>query len=92
MFKSFFWRNNPINLQQSQPRSGYVPLPEYVAIPKELLVEPRDGLTKLEEVLATMEELADKEGQERTKRAEDEYRKSKYVFTDSPEEIKCLLK
>ena len=48
---------------------------ESVTIPKELLKDLYTGLAKVEEVLATLEELMDKKGLERIRKAEDEYEK-----------------
>jgi len=50
------------------------------------------GLAKVEEVLATLEELMDKEGLERIRKAEEEYEKGEYVTVQSSGEIKKLLK
>lgn len=41
---------------------------EYVTIPKELLKDLFEGLVRVEEVLATLEELMNKEWLERNKR------------------------
>ncbi|MCP8320294.1 MAG: hypothetical protein H3Z52_05055, partial [archaeon] len=45
------------------------------------------GLAKLEEVLATLEELMNKEGLERIRKAEDEYEKGEYVTAKNSSEI-----
>jgi len=66
-------------------------LVELVAIPKELLRDLRAGLTKVEEVLATIEELMDKEGLERIRKAESEYREGEYVAVKSSREVKKLI-
>ena len=63
---------------------------ESVAIPKELLRELYMGLSKVEEVLATLEELMDKEGLERIRKAEEEYRKGEYITIQSSSDIKKL--
>lgn len=63
---------------------------ESVSIPKGLLKDLYMGLTKVEEVLATLEELMDKEALERTRRAEEEYRKGEYITVRSSDEIKKL--
>jgi hypothetical protein len=65
-------------------------LTEYIAIPKTLLKDLYMGLTKVEEFLATLEELMNKEGLERTRKAEEEYRKGEYVAVESSSEIKKL--
>ena len=63
---------------------------ESIAIPKTLLKDLYMGLAKVEEVLATLEELMDKEGLERIRKAEEEYRKEEYVTVQSSSEIKKL--
>ena len=63
---------------------------ESVAVPKELLKDLYLGLSKVEEVLATLEELMDKEGLERIRKAEEEYGKGEYVTIQSSSEIKKL--
>jgi len=65
-------------------------LAESIAIPKTLLKDLYMGLAKVEEVLATLEELMNKEGLERTRKAEEEYRKGEYVTAESSSEIKKL--
>lgn len=60
---------------------------ESVAVPKRLLKELYTGLAKVEEVLATLEELMDKEGLERIREAEREYEGGEYVVVQSSEEI-----
>lgn len=60
---------------------------EYITIPKELLKDLYTGLAKVEEVLATLEELMDKEGLKRIRRAEDEYKKGEYTTVQSSREI-----
>lgn len=63
---------------------------ESIAIPKTLLKDLYMGLAKVEEVLATLEELMDKEGLERTRKAEEEYRKGEYITVKSSSEIEKL--
>lgn len=64
---------------------------ESVAIPKELLKNLYKGLIEVEEVLATLEELMDKEGLKRIREGEEEYRKGDYVIVEKSEEIKRLI-
>lgn len=61
---------------------------ESVTIPKGLLKDLYTGLAKVEEVLATLEELMDKEGLERIRKAEEEYGKGEYITVQSSGEIK----
>ena len=49
------------------------------------------GLAKVEEVLATLEELMDKEGLKRIREAEEEYRRGDYVIAESGQEIGKLV-
>ena len=63
---------------------------ESIVIPKTLLKDLYMGLAKVEEVLATREELMDKEGLERTRKAEEEHRKGEYITVKSSSEIKRL--
>ena len=57
-------------------------LVESVAVPKDLLRELHEELIGIEEVLATLEELMDKEGLRRIRRAEEEYKSGKiYLVT-----------
>ena len=64
---------------------------ESVAVPKELLKNLYMGLAKVEEVLATLEELMDKEGLKRIREAEEEYRGGDYVIVESGQEIGKLV-
>ena len=66
-------------------------LGESVVIPKDLLRDLYIGLIKVEEVLATLEELFDKEGLQRIKKAEKEYKEGKYVTVRDSSEIKKLI-
>lgn len=64
---------------------------EYITIPKVLLKELREGLVRVEEVLATLEELTDIEGLKRIERAEEEYEKGEYITIQSSDEISKKL-
>ena len=55
---------------------------EPVIIPKELLKELHEGLVRIEEVLATLEELMDEEGVHRIRGAEEEYKRGEYVLVE----------
>ena len=70
---------------------GVLCLAKTIAIPEELLRDLYVGLAKVEEVLATLEELMDKEGLERIRKAEEEYRKGGYKTVRNSGEIKRLL-
>ena len=64
-----------------------VGLAKTVTIPKELLKDLYVGLARVEEVLATLEELMDKEGLKRIRKAEEEYRKGKFETVRNSSEI-----
>jgi len=59
-------------------------LEESVAVPKELLKDLYLGLAKVEEALATLEGLVDSEGLQRTRKAEEEYRRRQYTTVEAP--------
>jgi len=65
-------------------------LAESVTIPKALLKALYVGLVKVDEALATIEELMDREGLERVRRAEGEYERGEYVTVRSGGEIENL--
>jgi hypothetical protein len=66
-------------------------LAKTVAIPEELLRELVVELSRVEEVLATLEELLDEEGLRRVRVAEEEYRKGDYIVVESSREVEKLL-
>lgn len=63
-----------------------------IAVAGDLLRQLHEGLIQVEEVLATLEELLDREGRRRTKKAEEEYRKGGYIAVEDYEELKEGLK
>ena len=67
-------------------------LVESVTVPKDLLRELRDGLVKVEEVLATLEELSDREGLERVGLAEEEFKKGQYTVVKDSKGLEEKLK
>lgn len=69
---------------------GVMVLVESVAVPKELLKELHEGLLKVEEALATLEELMDREGLERIRKAREEYGKGEYVTVEKSSDIRKL--
>jgi hypothetical protein len=62
-----------------------------VVVPKELLRELVLELSKVEEVLATLEELLNEEGLKRMREAEEEYRRGDYIVVESSKEVEKLL-
>ena len=64
-----------------------------VPVPRPLLKELYEHFAKIEEILATLEELANEEGLERIKKSLEEYKKKEYISVKSPEGIReALLK
>jgi len=64
---------------------------ESVSVPRPLLKELYEHFAKIEEILATLEELMNKEGLKRIRRSLKEYQKGEYVTAKSPEEIRKTL-
>ena len=64
---------------------------ETVSIPLPLLKELYEHFDRIEEILATLEELSDKEGLERIAKALQEYKKKEYIVVSSPEKIREAL-
>jgi hypothetical protein len=67
-------------------------LAKTVTIPEELLRELVLELSRVGEVLSTIEELLDGEGLRRIRGAEEEYRKGGYIAVESSGEVEKLLK
>lgn len=64
---------------------------EVVSVPRPLLKELYEHFAKIEEILATLEELMNREGLERIKKSLEEYKKKDYVTAKSPESIREAL-
>ena len=62
-----------------------------IPVPRPLLKELYEHFAKIEEILATLEELANEEGLERIKKSLEEYKKKEYVSVKSPEGIREAL-
>lgn len=62
-----------------------------ILVPSSLLKELYEHLVRVEEVLATLEELMNEEGVERIKKASEEYRKGEYVTVENPEDLEKVL-
>ena len=68
-------------------------LAEAVSVPRPLRKELYEHFDKIEEILATLEELADKKGLKRIGESLEEYKRGECVAIDSPEKIReALLK
>jgi hypothetical protein len=66
-------------------------LTEVVTVPRPLLKELYKHFDRIEEILATLEELADKKGLKRIEKSLEEYKKKEYVAVNSPEKIRESL-
>jgi hypothetical protein len=55
------------------------------------LKELYEHFDRIEEILATLEELSDKKGQKRIKKSLEEYKKKECVTVSSPEKIRDAL-
>jgi hypothetical protein len=66
-------------------------LTEVVTVPRPLLKELYEHFDRIEEILATLEELADKKGLKRIEKSLEEYKKKEYVAVNSPEKIRESL-
>lgn len=64
---------------------------ETVSIPLRLLKELYEHFDHIEEILATLEELSDKQGLERIKKGLEEYKRKEYITVASPEKIREAL-
>lgn len=66
---------------------------ETVPVPRPLLEELYEHFGRIEEILATLEELSNKKGLKRIDRALQEYKKKECLLVTSPDEIReALLK
>ena len=64
-----------------------------VSIPRPLLKELYEHFDRIEEILATLEELSDKKGQKRIEKSLEEYKNKECIAVSSPEKIReALLK
>ncbi len=66
-------------------------LSEVVSVPRPLLKELYGHFAKIEEILATLEELSDKKGLKRIEKSLEEYKKKGYLAANSPEKIREAL-
>ena len=64
---------------------------ESVSVPRPLLKELYEHLSSIEKILATLEELANKQGLERIEKGLEEYKKKEYVVAPSSEKIREIL-
>jgi hypothetical protein len=66
-------------------------LTEVVSIPRPLLKELYEHFDRIEEILATLEELANNEGLERIEKSLEDYKKEEFIAVKSPEKIREAL-
>jgi hypothetical protein len=66
-------------------------LTQVVSVPLPLLKELYEHFDRIEEILATLEELSDKKGLERIEKSLEEYKKKEYTTAVSPEKIREAL-
>jgi hypothetical protein len=68
-------------------------LTEVVSIPRPLLKELYEHFNRIEEIIATLEELSNEEGLERIEKSLEDYQKKEYVTVKTPDMIReALLK
>jgi hypothetical protein len=66
-------------------------LTEVVSIPRPLLKELYEHFNRIEEIIATFEELSDEEGLERIEKSLEDYQKKEYVTVKTPDMIREAL-
>jgi hypothetical protein len=66
-------------------------LTEVVSVPRPLLKELYQHFDKIEEILATLEELSDKKGLKRIKKSLEEYKRKDYVTIANPKKMRTVL-
>jgi hypothetical protein len=64
---------------------------EVVSVPRLLLKELYEHFDRIEEILATLEELSDKKGLRRIEKSLEEYEKRDYVTVANPKRIREVL-
>ena len=64
---------------------------EVVSVPRLLLKELYEHFDRIEEILATLEELSDKKGLRRIEKSLEEYEKKDYVTVANPKRIREVL-
>lgn len=66
-------------------------LTEVISVPRPLLKELYEHFDKIEEILATLEELSDKKGLKRIEKSLEEYEKKDCVTVANPKKIREVL-
>ena len=68
-------------------------LTEEISLPRPLLKELYEHFDRIEEILATLEELSDKKGLKRIEKSLEEYKKKECITVADPKKIReALLK
>lgn len=62
-----------------------------MSVPRSVLRELQDHARQIEEIIATLEELADKEGIRRIKSSLKQYEQGEYVVVEDPKQLDSLL-
>jgi len=60
-------------------------------VPRSVLRELQQHARQIEEIIATLEELADQEGIRRIKRSLKQYEQGEYVVAEDPKQLNLLL-
>ena len=66
-------------------------LSESLSVPRSVLRELQEHARQIEEIIATLEELADKEGIRRIKSSLKQYEQGEYVVVRDPKQLDSLL-
>ncbi|MFH2112107.1 MAG: hypothetical protein ABIJ47_12715 [Candidatus Bathyarchaeota archaeon] len=64
---------------------------DVVTIPRPLLKELYEHFDKIEEIIATLEELSNEEGLDRIEKSLEDYKKKEYITVKTPEMIREAL-
>jgi len=66
-------------------------LSESLSVPRSVLKELQEHAREIEEIIATLEELADQEGMRRIRSSLKEYEQGEFVVVEDPKKIGSLL-
>lgn len=64
---------------------------ESLSVPRSVLKELQEHARHIEEIVATLEELADQEGMRRIRSSLKEYEQGEYVVLEDPKKMESLL-
>ena len=64
---------------------------ESLSVPRSVLRELQEHARQIEEIIATLEDLADKEGIRRIKSSLKQYEQGEYVVVEDPKQLDSLL-